>query len=84
MRTILFSTLCGVLLMAATALAAVNINKASVSEISQLKGIGEVKAQAIVDYREKHGAFASVADLAKVKGIGDKTIEKLGKDITVQ
>ena len=55
----------------------VNINTADAETISSnLKGIGESKARAIVAYREAHGDFKSVYDLANVKGIGEKTIEK--------
>ncbi len=56
----------------------VNINAASRAVLSQrLKGIGPAKAEAIVSYREKHGAFSTVEDLLNVKGIGPKTLEKL-------
>ena len=65
------------------ALAAVNINTAPAQELASLNGIGPAKAQAIVEYREKNGPFKSVHDLAKVKGLGAKTVEKLGKEITV-
>jgi competence protein ComEA len=62
--------------------APVNINLASADEISKsLTGIGTSKAEAIVSYRQQHGAFASADDLAQVKGIGLKTIEKNRKDI---
>jgi competence protein ComEA len=54
--------------------AAIDINKASVKELSSLKGIGEKKAKAIVAYRKKE-CFKSVRDLTKVKGIGPKFIE---------
>jgi competence protein ComEA len=79
----LVSTLCGLMLMTSLAFAAVNINTASVQELSTLSGIGPAKAQAIVEYREKNGQFKSVKDLAKVKGIGPKTVEKLGAEITI-
>jgi len=53
----------------------VDINTADAMTISKaMKGIGIKKAQAIVAYRDKHGKFKSVDDLAKVKGIGKKTI----------
>lgn len=65
------------------ALAAVNINTATPQELASLNGIGPAKAQAIVEYREKNGPFKSVNDLAKVKGLGAKTVEKLGKEITI-
>lgn len=55
--------------------APVNINTAGLQELMTLKGIGEVKAKAIIEYRETHGAFESVDDVVKVKGIGTKTLE---------
>lgn len=63
----------------------VNINKADAEEIAlKLKGIGLVKAQAIVKYRDKNGAYKSVDDLIKVPGIGGKTLEKIKKLITLK
>lgn len=55
----------------------VNVNSASAEEIAtMLKGIGEKKAQDIVDYRTEHGPFKTVSDLGNVKGIGDATLKK--------
>ncbi|WP_130804460.1 ComEA family DNA-binding protein [Acinetobacter ihumii] len=54
----------------------VNINKASVLELQQLHGIGEKKAQAIVEYRNQNGQFKNMNDLLNIKGIGPKFIEK--------
>jgi competence protein ComEA len=55
----------------------VDINKADAKTIAkELDGIGLSRAQAIVDYREKNGAFKSIDDLKKVKGVGAKTIEQ--------
>ncbi|MDR0246860.1 MAG: helix-hairpin-helix domain-containing protein [Burkholderiales bacterium] len=65
------------------AFAAVDINTASKDELQTLSGIGPEKAQAIIDYRAQHGPFKSVGDLQGVKGIGEKTIAKLGDSITV-
>jgi len=52
------------------AIAAVNINTATKEELTSLKGIGEKRAQDIIDYRTKNGPFKSVDDLEKVPGIG--------------
>lgn len=54
----------------------ININTASVGELATLQGVGAKTAQAIVDYREMFGRFEHVDDLTKVKGIGQKTLEK--------
>ncbi len=55
----------------------VNLNTANTATLEKgLVGIGGVKARAIVDYREAHGAFTSVDELLEVKGIGTATLEK--------
>lgn len=57
--------------------AKVNLNTADVATLArELLGVGEVKAQAIVEYRTANGAFASVDDLLEVKGIGAAILEK--------
>lgn len=58
--------------------ARVDINRADASALAaQLPGVGPVKAQAIIDYRERHGRYSAVEDLLDVKGIGPVTLEKL-------
>ena len=60
----------------------VNVNAADVDTLArELKGIGNSKAQAIVDYRQKHGAFRSIDELAMVKGISQKLIERNRADL---
>ena len=62
----------------------VNLNTASVEELTQLKGIGTKYAERIVEFREKNGPFKKPEDLLQIKGIGPKTIE-LNKDrLTVE
>ena len=61
----------------------VNINSASVTELMQLKGIGEKKARAVVEYRESHGAFSSIEDIMKVPGIKKGVFSKIEEDICV-
>ena len=61
--------------------ASININKASAEEIADnLNGIGQVKAEAIVDYC-KSNTCSSVDDLLNIKGIGEKTLEKIAGDV---
>lgn len=55
----------------------VNLNTASVQELIELPGIGEVLAARIVAYREEHGPFQSLDALKQVSGIGDKLVEKI-------
>ena len=60
----------------------VNVNTADAKTLSEsLKGIGQKKAEEIVQYRTDNGQFEALNDLINVKGIGDKTIEKNKGDI---
>jgi len=61
----------------------ININFASLSELAQLPGIGDVIAQDIIDYRNKYGQFKSKEELKNVKGIGEKKFEKIKDLISV-
>ena len=56
---------------------AVDVNTATVEQLSEaLNGVGESKAQAIVDYREANGAFEHIDELVNVRGIGMATVDK--------
>lgn len=68
---------------ASGAMAAVNINTATKDELVSLKGIGDKKAQAIIDYRKKNGDFKSVDDLEKVDGIGPGTMKQIRSQLAV-
>lgn len=60
----------------------VNINTADAATIArELKGIGPAKAQAIVEHRQKHGAFRSLDELALIKGIGQKLVDQNRTDL---
>lgn len=64
---------------------AVNINTASAAELQdKLVGIGQKKAQAIVDYRTKNGNFKNIEQLAEVSGIGQATVEKNRANIILE
>ena len=80
----LYVALLFVILLATSAFAKVNINTANVDELASLSGIGKVKAEAIVAYRTANGKFKTAEDLTKVKGIGDKTVEKIKGELTVE
>lgn len=55
----------------------VNINTASVSELTTLPGIGTSRAESIIDYREQYGAFTNVEDIMKISGIKGAAYEKI-------
>ena len=61
----------------------INLNTAPVADLERLPGIGEVRAQAIDDWREEHGPFQHPRELMEVYGIGEKIFESLRDYITV-
>ncbi len=60
----------------------INLNTANTSELDSLPGIGPVYAERIIEYRKSHGGFKNITELKNIKGIGDKTFEKL-KDLVI-
>lgn len=68
-------------LLALSLYASVNINTATAEQLQNLQGIGEVKAERIVKYRQEHGNFQSVEELKEVKGIGQGTLAKLKEEL---
>jgi len=79
-----YVTLLLVLFFVTAAFAKVNINTATPAELTTLSGVGPAKAAAIIEYRDANGKFATIDDLSKVKGIGEKIMEKIKADITVE
>ena len=83
---------CVGLALAATAQAAdtpllqgvVNVNTASVEELQLLPGIGESRAQALVELRKRRGGFKSLDELKEVKGIGDASLERMRPYLRLQ
>ena len=61
----------------------VSINTATIEELQTLPGIGQAKAQDIIDYRNENGPFNSIEDLTKVSGIGESVFAKIKDYITI-
>jgi len=70
------------LISARPALAAIDLNSATRAELEAAKGIGPAKAQAIMTYREKNGPFKQLEELARIKGFGKATVNKLKPQFT--
>ncbi len=71
------------LLLAHLAVASVDVNSADEKQLRTVKGIGPVKAKALITWRSKNGSFRSLADVRKVKGFGAKTLARIGHDLTI-
>ncbi|MBB5192667.1 competence protein ComEA [Silvimonas terrae] len=70
-------------LIMGSALAAVNINTATLEQLETIKGIGPSKAKAIIDYRTQNGPFKTPEDIMKVAGIKEGTYNKIKGDIAI-
>lgn len=61
----------------------INLNSASKEQLTTITGIGDKKADLILQYRQEHGQFKSVDDLKNINGFGDKTVDKLRDQLAV-
>ena len=61
----------------------INLNLATKEELMTLNGVGEKKAEKIIDYREENGSFQKIEDLKNVNGFGEKSFESLKQYITI-
>jgi len=61
----------------------ININTADQATLATLPGIGEARAKAIIEYRQKNGSFKTIDDIKNVSGVGDKIFEDIKAKITV-
>ncbi|HFV2890220.1 TPA: helix-hairpin-helix domain-containing protein [Streptococcus agalactiae] len=61
----------------------INLNKADLSSLQTISGVGAKRAQDILDYRDSQDGFKTIDDLKNVSGIGEKTLEKLRQDVTI-
>ncbi|MBP3223691.1 MAG: DUF655 domain-containing protein [Campylobacter sp.] len=78
----IFKILLSTAIFASLAFAEINLNTATKDELMALPGIGEAKADAIIEYR-KNNKFNSIDEIKNIKGIGEKRFEAIKDDLSV-
>lgn len=76
--------LAGILFHTQLAYATLDINQADAPQLASLKGIGQAKARAIIEERDRNGPFLDASDLTRVKGIGQPLADTLGHAVTFE
>ncbi|SNZ11084.1 competence protein ComEA [Terribacillus aidingensis] len=61
----------------------ININQADAKQLTEINGVGEARAQAIISYREENGPFTSIDQLTEVSGIGEKSLENMKDQVSL-
>ena len=62
----------------------INLNKATLGELTKVNGLNKQQARKILAYRKKHGEFKSIDDLIKVRGINKSTLQNVQDQLTVE
>jgi competence protein ComEA len=62
----------------------VNLNTASMEELMTIRGVGETRARAIIEYRQQQGGFQTTEEICRISGIGEKSYEKMKEQICVE
>lgn len=85
MKTVVRKVVCALVLgvvlsvgsLPALALDKIDVNTATMEQLLEVKGVGEVLAQRIIEYRQVHKSFKTLDELNNVKGVGGKKLEKM-------
>ncbi|OQY20303.1 MAG: hypothetical protein B6I36_01565 [Desulfobacteraceae bacterium 4572_35.1] len=62
----------------------ININTATKIELQEIKGVGPSMAEKIINYKEQHGQFHKISELCNIKGIGEKSLQKIAGQVCIK